>query len=550
MRLIPHRPASADYYELLKRIHASLRPRTYAEIGVRHGESLTLARRCDRAIGIDPSPTISHPLSKGTRVFAMTSDTFFATRDLYAELSGCALDLAFIDGMHLFEFALRDFIHLERFAGPHSCILIHDCYPIDAVTAARERTTQVWSGDVWKLIVCLKKYRPDLNVATIDVPPTGLGVVRNLNPNSTALARSLAEIQAEFLPWSLERVLDDKARQLNRIDNDWGKIRNLFPSVGGIRLFAGLGKSPSKARQRAIESLGVGAKPMHRARIGGSRPKALGVLLCYNDADVLPDAIEALLTNRHDLVVWDHGSNDDTARVLDRYVGHIRERKFIPRSFDFYKLYAAMSMHLIQTYRDEYDWISWPDEDEILEGPSRDRSYFDWLAEVVDSEFDWIQFRNFNFWFTEEDDPAIASPTKRVTRYCLFPDCSPRIRAWRASATNLRHFNHNPAEGRRYPAEFNLRHYPMRSEQQMMRRLSTDRADIERGSCNNHYRIMKGHIERLALPAHCLHKDDGRSELDQRVIFDWHSVYRHSAEGATVRSRLASRIGASRTPRA
>ena len=36
-----------------------------------------------------------------------------------------------------------------------------------------------------------------------------------------------------------------------------------------------------------------------------SKPKALGVLLCYNDADILPDTIESLLANNHDLLVWD-----------------------------------------------------------------------------------------------------------------------------------------------------------------------------------------------------------------------------------------------------
>ena len=45
-----------------------------------------------------------------------------------------------------------------------------------------------------------------------------------------------------------------------------------------------------------------------------AKPKALGVLLCYNDADILPEAIESLLNNNHELLVWDHGSDDGTGR--------------------------------------------------------------------------------------------------------------------------------------------------------------------------------------------------------------------------------------------
>jgi hypothetical protein len=154
----------------------------------------------------------------------MTSDEFFAKNDLTKELGGHAFNLAFIDGMHLFEYVLRDFINLERAAGPGSVILAHDCYPINRETAQRERATDLWSGDVWKLVVCLKKYRPDLELRTVDVPPTGLAIIRRLSPASDLLASRLEDLYSEFVPLDYGEIETDKAQRLNRIDSRWSEI--------------------------------------------------------------------------------------------------------------------------------------------------------------------------------------------------------------------------------------------------------------------------------------------------------------------------------------
>jgi glycosyltransferase involved in cell wall biosynthesis len=258
------------------------------------------------------------------------------------------------------------------------------------------------------------------------------------------------------------------------------------------------------------------------------QPRALGVLLCYNDADILADAIEALASNRHDIVVWDHGSDDGTAEVLDRFGGCLRERRFIERSFDFYNLYEAMSENLLNNHVRDYDWISWPDQDEILEGPNRTRSYYEFVTDVFNSDYDWVQFNNLNYWFTDRDDTSILSPVRRIRHYSIFPDCAPRIRAWRASSTNIRHFNHNPPGGARFPVNFNLRHYSMRSPAQMERRLTKDRADLKRGGSNFHYANMNDRREKLRISADLLHADSDAMELDLTPKFDWRSIYGYS----------------------
>jgi hypothetical protein len=216
------------YSRVLERIHRHLKPRTYVEIGVERGESLRLVSPQTRALGVDPQPVLAYRLPHNVRVFSETSDEFFARRDVRAELGGLPIDLAFIDGMHHFEYALRDFMNLERWCTPQSTIVLDDCFPHDRRTAQRERVTTFWSGDVWKLVVLLKKYRPALAIHTIAAPPTGVCMVRNLDPSSRFLADNLERLTAEFMALDYSFLEKDRAGKLNLLPNDWEKIRPLL----------------------------------------------------------------------------------------------------------------------------------------------------------------------------------------------------------------------------------------------------------------------------------------------------------------------------------
>ena len=217
-----------NYFQVMLRIHEELKPRTYLEIGVSTGESLRLVRAPTRAIGVDPEPQLAAPLAPHQRVFKETSDAFFAGHDVRAEFGGLPVDLAFIDGMHHFEFALRDFANTERLCAPQSTILIHDTYPLDRVTAERDRHRVFWSGDVWRLVVLLKKYRPDLVVHTIATAPTGLTLVRNLNPASRLILDRHDELCREFLALDYSFIERDMPGKLNLFPNDWAKVRALL----------------------------------------------------------------------------------------------------------------------------------------------------------------------------------------------------------------------------------------------------------------------------------------------------------------------------------
>src|SRR5215831_30202 len=216
------------YLEVITMIHAQLRPRTYLEIGVDSGQSIALVRPETRAIGIDPEPRVAAPLGPHVALRATTSDDYFANHDVAGDLGGRPIDLAFIDGMHQFEFALRDFMNVEKHSSARTAILIHDCYPLTRLTAERERQTEFWSGDIWRLILILRKYRPELRVNVIAAPPTGLGLVRNLDSSSTVLEEKYADIVREHLALDYSVLDADKPGLLALHPNDWERVKSLL----------------------------------------------------------------------------------------------------------------------------------------------------------------------------------------------------------------------------------------------------------------------------------------------------------------------------------
>jgi hypothetical protein len=176
-----------SYLDVLERLHRELRPELYLEIGVRYGGSII--RSQGPAIGVDPEPALRVPLPAQAKLFETTSDAFFANLP-----EGCEPDFGFIDGMHLFEFALRDFINLERCAKPGAIVAIDDVLPSHSAQALRERRTRVWTGDVWRLIPTLRRHRPGLQLVLLDTSPTGLLLISGLDGADSTLSRCYHEI--------------------------------------------------------------------------------------------------------------------------------------------------------------------------------------------------------------------------------------------------------------------------------------------------------------------------------------------------------------------
>jgi hypothetical protein len=189
--------ASVRYLDFLRGVHEALQPPTYLEIGVRHGDSLALSR--SRSVGIDPSYGLRAELEAPVALFRTTSDEYFARDEPTAPLGGAPAALSFIDGMHLFEFVLRDFINVERHSDWWSVVVFDDVLPRRVEMAARERETRAWTGDVYKIRAVLERERPDLICLTVDTRPTGLLLVLGADRTSHRLAERHDALVSEWV---------------------------------------------------------------------------------------------------------------------------------------------------------------------------------------------------------------------------------------------------------------------------------------------------------------------------------------------------------------
>ena len=235
-------------HELLQSLHTQLRPRSYLEIGVADGRSMTLSRT--RSIGIDPAFRVVAEILCDVYLARTTSDEFFARPEPLAHFAQPIIDLAFIDGMHLAEYALRDLINVERYTNAASVIVLDDMLPRDVDEARRDREsippTGAWAGDVYKVTESVRRLRPDLICLEVDTLPTGTLVLLLPDQDNDALATAYDDLVGEYVVDDPQPVPDSVLQRTHAIDPHrlvespiWEELRRLRTrSPGKVRAAA------------------------------------------------------------------------------------------------------------------------------------------------------------------------------------------------------------------------------------------------------------------------------------------------------------------------
>lgn len=213
-----------DRVEIIRALLRNRKSRNYLEIGVFNGHVLFRVRSRFK-LAVDPEfrfsggrkllKTVLNPYNLFNRYIPKTSDAFFA-EDAPELLADRKIDLALIDGMHEYEYALRDVENTLRYLSPTGVIVMHDCNPISPEANYSYEKWKAsdfagtWNGDVWRTIMFLRT-RHDINVFVLDCDH-GLGIIQFGTPEST-------------LPFTRDQIESFQYEDLDQNRREWLNLK-------------------------------------------------------------------------------------------------------------------------------------------------------------------------------------------------------------------------------------------------------------------------------------------------------------------------------------
>jgi hypothetical protein len=185
-----------DREQVILQLMREKKLKNYLEIGVFNGHIFFRVKSSFK-VAVDPFfrfstgrkilKTILNPANINNQYFQKTADDFF-TQDAARVIGNRKLEISLIDGMHEYEYALRDAENVLKYLSGNGVIVMHDCNPLTRAANVSFAEWEArnfegtWNGDVWKTIMHLRT-RPDLNVFVLDCDH-GLGVITRSKPES------------------------------------------------------------------------------------------------------------------------------------------------------------------------------------------------------------------------------------------------------------------------------------------------------------------------------------------------------------------------------
>lgn len=210
---------------------------------------------------------------------------------------------------------------------------------------------------------------------------------------------------------------------------------------------------------------------------------ACAIMAVYNEADVVREATEKLISHGVDVFLVDNASTDGTAdRVADlvgRGVVGIEQARFFEDGREVYDWTALLKMKEDLSRRLGYDWYLHVDADEIRYAPWPGVTLREGLDRVDAAGYNLVNFKLFNFRLTEDTVLSGDFESSMVLYSGIERYNQRQVKAWQAhpdvDIASLGGHHIRVPGAKVFPTRFIHKHYPVRSLEHGRRKILAER---------------------------------------------------------------------------
>jgi len=154
----------------------------------------------------------------------------------------------------------------------------------------------------------------------------------------------------------------------------------------------------------------------------------VGMIPVFNEADIIAEVIDKLLSQEIELVVLDNGSTDGSYEICKKYAekGLIELQQIITSKFDWTLILRTL---YDMALKKNPDWVLRCEQDEFLESGIKNLNLREAITKEDENGFNLIQFDVFEFFMTDNDNNSSKSVRKRHPYYSWQHDDA--YRAWK-----------------------------------------------------------------------------------------------------------------------
>jgi len=230
--------------------------------------------------------------------------------------------------------------------------------------------------------------------------------------------------------------------------------------------------------------------------------KIIAIIPTYNEADIIEEVIQHLLSQKLEIIVLDNFSNDGTFEICKKFSdqGLLKLSQFKSNTFDI-----SLNTRILydMAIREGAEWVVLSAADEFLETGIQNRTLKDEIEKDASDGYNLIQFDRFDFFMTDNDGGSAKTIKEKLTYYSCQGEHV--YRAWKCIPgidleSGGSHYPYFP-EGsgyKIYPKKFVLRHYPFRNKIQAENKVKErtrgrDNGKNSKPPINLHYRAIIKH---------------------------------------------------------